>query len=123
MYVPDSNVKWNAYTFVVHELVQKFAKRERKYCDSSLLKFILFRACSAIGYNRNRIFTYLNLEEIHLTPSSLLHQMFHILGRYHEHQRSDRDDFVQIIQENIKKGRVILSRTKLERYLYIPVCH
>ncbi len=34
--------------------------------------------------------------------------MFHTLGFYHEHTRTDRDDFVIVRWENIEKGKSIV---------------
>ena len=31
----------------------------------------------------------------------LTHELFHALGRLHEHQREDRDDYVKIMWDNI----------------------
>lgn len=33
-----------------------------------------------------------------------IHEMLHTLGLYHEHMRPDRDKYITIIWENIKKG-------------------
>ena len=30
--------------------------------------------------------------------------LFHILGRYHEHERPDRDRYIDFIEENIIQG-------------------
>ncbi len=38
------------------------------------------------------------------SQSTLLHEMGHALGLIHEHQRSDRDDFVTIHSKNADKG-------------------
>ena len=43
-----------------------------------------------------------------LSSKEVLHTLFHILGRYHEHERPDRDKYVQIIEENIIEGIVII---------------
>ena len=49
----------------------------------------------------------------------LLHTLFHILGRYHEHQRTDREKYIDIIQENIIEGTCTykLSTVKVEIFV------
>ena len=39
-----------------------------------------------------------------LNTKALLHMLFHILGRYHEHERADREEYVDVIEENIIEG-------------------
>ena len=34
----------------------------------------------------------------------MLHLLFHILGRYHEHQRADREAFIRIHGEELIEG-------------------
>jgi hypothetical protein len=34
----------------------------------------------------------------------VLHEMMHALGFYHEHTRPDRDNYIEIIEENVKRG-------------------
>ena len=36
-----------------------------------------------------------------------MHMLFHILGRYHEHERADREKYIDIIDENIMEGKYI----------------
>ena len=38
------------------------------------------------------------------TIRSSFHLLFHILGRYHEHQRPDRDQYIKVQWDNIKEG-------------------
>ena len=35
--------------------------------------------------------------------------MMHALGFYHEHSRADRDNYIKIVEENVKKGKFIQS--------------
>ena len=38
------------------------------------------------------------------TIKTSFHLLFHILGRYHEHQRPDRDQYIKVQWGSIKKG-------------------
>ena len=42
----------------------------------------------------------------HIGPKISHHIMFHVLGRYHEHQRPDRDQYIKVEWNNILKGNV-----------------
>lgn len=36
----------------------------------------------------------------------VMHEMFHALGRWHEQSRPDRDQFVRILTQNIRSGKM-----------------
>ena len=57
-----------------------------------------------VGLDRSTHYRYVQVDGKFLSRKSLLHTVFHILGRYHEHERADRNHYVNIIEKNIIKG-------------------
>ena len=41
----------------------------------------------------------------------ILHEMMHALGFYHEHTRPDRDRYIKIEEENVKKGNCTIKKS------------
>ena len=67
-----------------------------------------YSGCSVVGFDRSTHHHFIEIDAEHLSSKALLHMLFHILGRYHEHERSDRKKHVQIIEDNIMKGIIII---------------
>jgi len=46
------------------------------------------------------------------SPGRAMHEIMHALGFYHEHARSDRDKYIQIVKQNVRKGKFANFFTK-----------
>ena len=57
-----------------------------------------------VGLDRSNGYLYVQVGGKFSSVKALLHTLFHILGRYHEHERADRDIYVDIKERNIIKG-------------------
>ena len=57
-----------------------------------------------VGFDRSTNYRYVQVDAGCLSSKELLHMLFHILGRYHEHDRVDRRKYVEVIEENIIEG-------------------
>jgi hypothetical protein len=72
--------------------------------------FILFRhgqECSSHVGRKSGLFDgkqHINLRP-NCSPVTIAHEIGHAAGLIHEHQRSDRNDFVRVEEDNIKPGR------------------
>lgn len=44
-----------------------------------------------------------------MDPATIQHEFVHVLGLYHEHSRSDRDEYVDIFLDNVEHGKLTLS--------------
>ena len=67
---------------------------------------LIYSGCTTVGFSKSKNNHYVDVLEPYTTLWTSLHLIFHILGRYHEHQREDRDKYVRIVKKNIMKGTV-----------------
>ena len=78
----------------------------KRICDSAsfLNSFLWYSGCTAVGFDKSSSYRYIQVAGEYTTAKSFLHLLFHVLGRYHEHQREDRDKYVHIIREHVIEG-------------------
>ena len=81
--------------------------REAKSSESTFVLITSDRGkgCSASSGSGTKLNNKMNLDEGCFSPSTIMHEFFHILGVGHYHQRSDRDKYVTIHWENIKPDK------------------
>ena len=58
-----------------------------------------------VGHDLSTTRRYVVVDDTRVSFKSILLALFRLLGRYYEHQRSDRDLYVNIYQQNIKRGK------------------
>ena len=67
----------------------------------------LCRNCPQVGvYDQDEPFQMIEINSKFFNMKTSYHILFHVLGRYHEHQRPDRDQYVMINWNNIKEGNI-----------------
>ena len=95
----------------------------KAYHALTVLCFLyIYSGCSVVGFDRSTHYRHVNLDEDSSSSKALLHTMFHILGRYHEHERPDREKYVNVIQENMIEGiMVTYPFTCLYMYSFMPM--
>ena len=71
-----------------------------------------------VGMKKNEKESFVEIDEDVMDSRSIMHMLFHLLGRYHEHQRIDRDNYVNIFRENMLEGTV-LPRTLIAKNMLL----
>ena len=64
-----------------------------------------------VGLDRSTHYRYVQVGDEFSSSKALLHMLFHVLGRYHEHERGDRDTYVDIMETNIIEGILVAHNT------------
>ena len=60
--------------------------------------------CDVVGMPEGAVVHNVEVSQKNRNLKDNFHMLFHILGRYHEHQRVDRTFYVQINWENVLEG-------------------
>lgn len=89
---------------------------------------------SPIGFKKTDVNPHvISLSRPCMTRETILHELMHTLGFFHEHNRPDRDDYIKIIWDNIINDTKVLKNFKINsminvtyldtRYDYHSVMH
>ena len=60
--------------------------------------------CPQVGMDTSQIDQFVYVKSENLTTKYMVHILFHVLGRYHEHQRNDRDQYIIIDWDAVHQG-------------------
>ncbi len=74
----------------------------------------MYSCSSAVGERSSPGFQTINIGRGCNFISIVLHEIMHAIGFWHEQSRPDRDEYVEILWENIKSGIIVIHI-----YIYI----
>ena len=57
-----------------------------------------------VGFDKSSYRTIIAVDGVWSSGKALLHVLFHVLGRHHEHERPDRMNYIEVIEKNILEG-------------------
>ena len=83
-----------------------------RHHNAELLQAMIFlnRNCPPVGiYNQKEHIQLVEINFEYIPRKGSFHTLFHVLGRYHEHQRPDRDQYIKVQWNNIREGNLHLS--------------
>jgi len=93
--IPKAMVEYEKHTCI------RFKKRTN---EKEFIRFISYSGCaSPVGFRSGRINT-INLSAGCKNIGIIMHEIGHSIGLYHEQSRPDRNNYIEILFNNIKKG-------------------
>ena len=84
-----------------------FITKISQLCYLTLLKcvwIVFLSSCPQVGMDTSQPDKFVYVKSENLTTKYIVHTLFHVLGRYHEHQRSDRDQYIIIDWNAVHQG-------------------
>ncbi|XP_046580304.1 blastula protease 10-like [Haliotis rubra] len=97
---------WEKHTCL--KFVKRGSKehRQAKVRHRAIIIFGTGKGCaSPVGYTYGVLNVYLN-EKYCMRRGTIIHEIGHAIGFFHEQARSDRREHVKVIEENIKDGKM-----------------
>ncbi|KAK3703616.1 hypothetical protein QZH41_019160 [Actinostola sp. cb2023] len=111
-YEVDTVLVKEGFVEAIHAAIKELHKHTcvrwiRRTAEQNWVKFVMAKKCSSrVG----KKYWSEGFQEIHLSSDckhkgTILHEMMHASGFWHEQSRPDRNQYVEIMWENIEKGR------------------
>lgn len=72
---------------------------------------LLYRFVSELGFDPDRLQHIIQIGSVQEQEKATTHEMFHLLGRIHEHSRTDRDQYVRINTSGLPAGNLTNTHT------------
>lgn len=98
----DKEVVLNSFKIFHEETCVRFESYNNQ--NQTRIKFIKAKGCgSSIGYRPKQEDPLLVAYSSYCltVPGAVQHELFHVLGLFHEQCRPDRDDYIKVIWENV----------------------
>ena len=87
------------------------------------LNFFFVRKCPKVGLSDpDEHFQVVQTPRYHSCSNDFYHILLHVLGKYHEHQRPDRDQYIRVNWDNIITGNLAYNQKEVIVQVWIILC-
>ncbi|VDM00711.1 unnamed protein product, partial [Schistocephalus solidus] len=88
-------------------LLSFIGSKPKGFCNKVIFFSHKYRYCSFVGRNYTGSALMVSIAPSCKRVGKVLHELGHVMGFYHEQSRSDRDDYVEILWDNIRPEALV----------------